>query len=146
MTVIPCFWNSTIVCARKRECSTSAELPSRIVYARSSKQRESPAVFLMSRPGPHGGVAARVRNACWGAWISAAGVAAVERSMAMVRYISRVFTGSPVIGASKRLVYDVAFLRGVAHVDHPTAGPNRAPMRMVHNEPGRQSCDGAQRV
>src|SRR5436190_2098104 len=95
MTVIPCFWNSAIVWSRKRACSTSAELPARTVYVRSSKQRDSAAVFLVSTPGPHGGVAARTGNARRGDGTSCDDGAAVEPSMAMVRYMSRVFIASP---------------------------------------------------
>src|SRR5438045_9205934 len=85
MTVIPCFWNSAIVWSRKRACSTSAELPARTVYVRSSKQRDSAAVFLMSTPGTHGGVAARTGNARRGDGTSCDDGAAVEPSMAIVR-------------------------------------------------------------
>src|SRR5436190_7817137 len=101
MTVIPCFWKSAIVCSRKRACSTSGELPSRSVYVRSSKQRELPAVFLMSRPGPHGGVAACAGNVRGGAGTARDAGPAAEPSMAMVRYMIRVFTGSPVLTAKR---------------------------------------------
>src|SRR5689334_2194873 len=62
---------------------------------RSSKQRESFATFLMSSPGPHGGVAVRADTARSAAGTVCDARAAVEPRVAMVRYISRVFTASP---------------------------------------------------